>query len=166
MVPHWGHLVAPGGSVRVSKEGSRVPSWKCGGLARSREPSLRRQSHRHPYAIPPFPGAQGLWLIQVGSADPLGYIRSRTVRGGFDVYAHCRDDVGGLPWGHAATPFNSAVAWAVQHDAEIRALIARSAPDPDSWPPPQQPLGGAELKPRLDGKRGQSSLGRNRGGFV
>lgn len=100
---------------------------------------LKRRPHEHPYAIPAFPGAQGLWLIRVGDAAPLGYLRSRAVCGGyvFDVYAHCRDDAGGRPWVHAATSFNSAVAWAVQHDAEIRAVIARSAPEPEAWPPPQ-----------------------------
>jgi hypothetical protein len=103
---------------------------------------LKRRPLEHPYAIPAipaFPGAQGVWLVRVGDADPLGYLRSRTVRGGFvyDVYAHCRDDAGGRPWVHTATSFNSAVAWAVQHDDEIRALIARSAPEPDVWPPPQ-----------------------------
>jgi len=101
--------------------------------------ALKRRPLEHPYAIPAFPGAQGLWLIQAGQADPLGYVKSRTVRGGyvFDVYAHCRDDAGGRPWVHTASSFNSAVAWAVQHDPEIRALIARSSPEPDVWPPPQ-----------------------------
>ena len=101
--------------------------------------ALRRRKLEHPYAIPAFPGSQGLWLIQVRQADPLGYVKSRTVRGGyvFDVYARCRDDAGGRHWVHTATSFNSAVAWAVQHDPEIRALIARSNPEPDVWPPPQ-----------------------------
>jgi hypothetical protein len=100
---------------------------------------LRRRRLEHPYAIPAFPGSQGLWLIRVGEAAPLGYLKSRAVRGGFafDVYAHCRDDAGGRPWVHTASSFNSAVAWAVQHDAEIRALIARSAPEPEVWAPAQ-----------------------------
>jgi len=99
---------------------------------------LKRRRLENPYAIPAFPGSQGLLLIQVGQAAPLGYLKSRAVRGGFvfDVYAHCRDDAGGRPWVHTATSFNSAVAWAVQHDPEIRALIARSSPEPDVWPPP------------------------------
>jgi hypothetical protein len=100
---------------------------------------LRRRPLEHPYAIPPFPGAQGLWLIRVGDADALGYVRIRPVQGGhvFDVYAHCRDDGGGRPWLHTAKSFKSAIAWAMQHDREIFALIARSTPEPDVWPPPQ-----------------------------
>ena len=100
---------------------------------------LKRRRLEHPYAIPAFPGAQGLWLIRVGEADPLGYIRTRAVQGGhvFDVYAHCRDDAGGRPWLFTAPSFNAGVAWAVQNGAEILALIARSAPEPDVWPPPQ-----------------------------
>ena len=39
---------------------------------------------------------------------------------------------------HTATSFNYAVAWAVQHDPEIRALISRSTPEPDVWPPQPQ----------------------------
>jgi len=98
---------------------------------------LRQRPHEHPYAIPPFAGAQGLWLIRQGDSAPLGYLRKRPVLGGyaFDVYAHCRDDAGGRPWLHTAETFNSAVAWAVQHDREIHELIARSTPEPEAWPP-------------------------------
>lgn len=120
-----------------TSEGRRIlPVVGVSGSGEAARSALRRRPHQHPYAIPAFPGAQRLWPIQVGEADPLGYLRSRTVRGGFvfDVYAHCRDDAG-RPWLHTATSFNSAVAWAVQHDPEIRALIARSALEPDVWPP-------------------------------
>jgi hypothetical protein len=109
-----------------------VPLMGVQGSGAAAQIVLKRQPYRHPYAIPAFSGSQGLWLIQIGPADPLGYLRSRAVRGGyvFDVYAHCRDDAGGGPWVHTATSLNSAVAWAVQHDPEIRALIARSTPSP------------------------------------
>jgi hypothetical protein len=98
---------------------------------------LRKRPHEHPYAIPPIPGGQGVWLIRQGDAAPLGYVLKRAVLGGyvFDVYAHCRDDAGGRPWLHTCEGFNAAVAWAVQHDGEIRALIARSTPEPQPWPP-------------------------------
>lgn len=97
---------------------------------------LRRRPYEHPYAIPPFPDGQGLWQIRQVVTDPLGYVRHRPVTGGFafDVYAHCRDAGGQSPWLHTAESFNSAVAWTVQHDREIRALIARSSPEPDVWP--------------------------------
>jgi hypothetical protein len=98
---------------------------------------LAKRPLEHPYAIPPEPGAQGLWLIRQGAAAaPLGYVRQRPVLGGyaFDVYAHCRDEGGRRPWLHTADSFNSAIAWAVQHDSEIRTLIARHAPEPDPWP--------------------------------
>jgi hypothetical protein len=97
---------------------------------------LRRRPPEHPYAIPPMPGGHGLWLIRRGDSPPLGYVRSRRVTGGFafDVYAHCRDDHGRRPWLHTATTLNSAVAWAVQHDRGISALIAKSSPEPEEWP--------------------------------
>lgn len=98
--------------------------------------ALAKRPHEHPYAIPPMPGGQGLWLIRQGAAAPLGFVRMRPVLGGyaFDVYAHCRDDGGRRPWLHTAGSLDSAVAWALQHDREIRALIARCAPEPDVWP--------------------------------
>ena len=85
-----------------------------------------------------FPGAHGLWLVQQQPAPPLGYVttRSSTGRWVFDVYAHCRDDGGRRPWLWLWTfdNHNAAVAWAVQHEAEICALIARSSPEPEAWP--------------------------------
>jgi len=100
------------------------------------EAVLRRRPLEHPYAIPPIPGGQGLWLVRRGEAEPLGYVRMRPVVGGFafDVHAHCRDDGGGRPWLHTAGSLDAAVAWAVQHDTEIQALIARSTPEPEAWP--------------------------------
>ena len=97
---------------------------------------LRRRPYEHPYAVPSIPGGQGLWQIRQVVTDPLGYVRQRPVQGGFvfDVYAHCRDVGGRRPWLHTAESFNSAVAWTIQHDREIRALIARSTPEPDAWP--------------------------------
>lgn len=97
---------------------------------------LRRRPHEHPYAIPPIPGGRGLWLIRQGEADPLGYVLMRPMQAGFvfDIYAHCRDAGGRRPWLHTAPTFNSAVAWTVQHDLEIRALIAWSSPELEEWP--------------------------------
>ncbi len=108
--------------------------------------ALRKPPAEHPCAIPPIPGGQGLWLIRQGEAAPLGYVRQRPVTGGFafDVYAHCRDEGGRRPWLHTASSLNSAVAWTLQHDADVRALIARSTAEPDPWPPtaPPEPSAG------------------------
>jgi hypothetical protein len=103
--------------------------------------ALRKPPAGHPCAIPPIPGGQGLWLIRQGEAPALGYVRQRPVTGGFafDVYAHCRDEGGRRPWLHTAPSLNSAVAWTLQHDADVRALIARSTAEPDPWPPPAPP---------------------------
>ena len=98
--------------------------------------ALRRRPPEHPYAIPPIPGGYGLWLIRQGESPPLGYVRTRRIAGGFafDVYAHCRDAGGRRPWLHTGSTLNSAVAWAVQYDREIRALIAKSTPELEEWP--------------------------------
>lgn len=126
--------------ARPTSEGR--PSLARMGISGSGEAArsvLKRRPLEHPYAIPAFPGSQGVWLLQQPGAPALGYLRTRPVQGGhvFDVYAHCRDDAGGRPRVHTASSFNASVAWAVQHSAEIRALIARSTPEPDVWPPPQ-----------------------------
>jgi len=98
---------------------------------------LRQRPHEHPHAHPPFPGARGLWLVQQAPAPPLGYVttRSHVGRWVFDAYAHCRDDGGRRPWLRTFETLNSAVAWMVQHEHHVRALIARSAPEPEAWPP-------------------------------
>jgi len=81
-----------------------------------------------------FPGALGLWLVQQQPAPPRGYVttRSSTGRWVVDVYAHCRDNCGRRSWLQTFDTLNAAVAWAVQHGAEIRALIERSSPE--AWP--------------------------------
>jgi len=98
---------------------------------------LRQRPHEHPYAHPPFLGAQGLWLVQRVPAPPLGYVTMRSTVGRwvFDAYAHCRDEGGRRPWLRTFDTLSSAVAWMVQHDPEVRALIALSSPEPEAWPP-------------------------------
>jgi len=97
---------------------------------------LAKRREQHPYARPVFPGAHGLWLVQQQPAPPLGYVTTRSSMGRwvFDVYAHCRDDGGRRPWLRTFDTLNAAVAWAVQHEAEIRTLIERSSPEPEAWP--------------------------------
>lgn len=98
---------------------------------------LWRPIPEHPYALPVAPGTQGLWLIRVGEATPLGYVTTRSALGGwvYDVYAHCRDAGGRRPWLRTFDTLNSAVAWMVQHEPDVRALIERSSPEPEAWPP-------------------------------
>lgn len=108
------------------------------GPGKSVDSILRRRPDEHPFAIPVAPGAQGLWPIRV-TPTPIGYVLKRSEGGGFvyDVYAHCRDDKGGRPWLKTFRTFNSAVAWAVQHERDIFELIAKNSPEPELWPPQQ-----------------------------
>lgn len=106
------------------------------GAGKNAAAALSKRPHEHPYAIPPFPAAQGVWLIRQEAAEPLGFVLKRPVLGGyvFDVYAHCRDAGGRRPWLRTCDGFNAAVAWTIQHEPEIRALIAKSTPEPQVWP--------------------------------
>lgn len=90
---------------------------------------LRRPAQSHPFAH----GSWGYWVVQRRPAPPLGWILTRDLRGVwvFDCYARCRDSNGLRPWLRTEATLNSAVAWMLQHDREISALIARSAPEPD-----------------------------------
>lgn len=98
---------------------------------------LRRRPDEHPFAVPPFPGGQGIWLIRV-TPMPIGYVLKRNLDGGFvyDFYAHCRDEAGKRPWLKTFKTFNSAVAWGAQHERDIRELINKSTPETEPWPPP------------------------------
>lgn len=102
--------------------------------------ALLRREFKHPHAIPIAPGNQQFWLVKVGDAAPLGYVRRTQHHGSsspfvFDCYAHCRDANGGRPWLFTSEKFGSAVAWMLQHDHEISRLIQASTPEPESWPP-------------------------------
>ena len=106
------------------------------GAGKNAAAALSKRPHEHPYAIPPFPAAQGVWLIRQGAAEPLGFVLKRPVLGGyvFDVYAHSRDAGGRRPWLRTCDGFNAAVAWTVQPEPEIRAVIDQNAPEPQVWP--------------------------------
>ena len=73
---------------------------------------LRQRPHEHPYAHPPFPGAQGFWLVQRAPAPPLGYVIMRSNVGPwvFDAYEHCRDNGGHRPWLRTLDTLSLAVA--------------------------------------------------------
>ncbi|MBD8540569.1 hypothetical protein [Frigoribacterium sp. CFBP 8751] len=63
--------------------------------------------------MPPIPGTFGVWQVRRDRAAPLGYVLSRAELGG---------------------SLNSAVAWMIQHEAELSALTGRLHPEPDEWP--------------------------------
>ena len=97
---------------------------------------LRRPIPTHPLAVPPAPGQFGVWQVRRVRSAPLGYVLSRPELGGvaYHCYAHGRDDAGGRPWLRREGSLNSAVAWMIQHQAELSALTARLHPEPDEWP--------------------------------
>lgn len=109
------------------------------GEGKNLEAILRRRPDSHPFALSAVPGGQGLWLIRV-TPLPIGYC-VRRAQGGthvYDVYAHCRDENGRRPWLKTFTTFNSAIAWAAQHERNIHELIAKSTPEPEPWPSPPE----------------------------
>ncbi|ROS52912.1 hypothetical protein EDF50_1388 [Frigoribacterium sp. PhB24] len=83
----------------------------------------------HPHAH----GGFGLWTIQVKPGPALGWviIRSNGHEPRYHAYAYCRDAGGRRPWLREFGTLNSAVAWMLQHESEIRELIAGSEPEPD-----------------------------------
>lgn len=91
---------------------------------------LTRPAQSHPFAH----GSFGFWVIRQEPAPQLGWVLARSVGGRwvFDAYAYCRDESGRRPWLRTFATLNSAVAWMLQHEREIRALIARSAPEPEA----------------------------------
>jgi hypothetical protein len=97
---------------------------------------LRRPIPSHPLAVPPIPGTYGTWQVRRHRAVPIGYVNTRSLDGRhvFDAYAHCRDDNGGRPWLRTFDTLNSAVAWMIQHEVEIRAFKDRHDDEPEEWP--------------------------------
>lgn len=95
--------------------------------------ALSKRVPSHPYAHAPTPGAHGFWLIQVKPSPPLGWVTARSAGNGprYHCYAYCRDASGRRPWLREFDSLNSAVAWMLQHEPEIRDLISRSDPEPD-----------------------------------
>lgn len=95
---------------------------------------LRQMSPSHPHAHAPTLGAQGFWVVQVKPGPPLGWVISRSAGNGprYHCYAYCRDQENRRPWLREFATLNSAVAWMLQHEPEIRELIARCAAEPDS----------------------------------
>lgn len=89
---------------------------------------LSRPPQSHPHAH----GSFGFWVVQQKPAPPLGWVLARSEHGVYvmDCYAYCRDEGGKRPWLKTFASLNSAVAWMLQHEREIRDLIDRSSPEP------------------------------------
>lgn len=87
-----------------------------------------RPPQSHPYAH----GSFGFWVVQQKPAPPLGWVLARSDHGVYvmDCYAYCRDEGGKRPWLKTFASLNSAVAWMLQHEPDIRDLIGRSEPEP------------------------------------
>ncbi len=88
--------------------------------------SLERSTGQHPWAHL----QAGYWRIQVEDRPVPGYvIRHRAELGDpftFDVYADARNDQGQRIWIRREPSLDTAVAWMVQHSAELIAFAARS----------------------------------------
>jgi len=81
-----------------------------------------------------MPGAHGFWLIQVKPGPPLGWVigRSNGHEQRYHCYAWCRDQEGRRPWLREFSTLNSAAAWMLQHEPEIRQLMSDCDPEPDA----------------------------------
>jgi hypothetical protein len=93
---------------------------------------LRHITPSHPHAHPPSPSAHGFWVVQVRLGKPLGWVIARSVGNGprYHCYAYCRDQENRRPWLREFATLNSAVAWMLQHEPEIRTLISQCSPEP------------------------------------
>lgn len=86
----------------------------------------------HPLAVPAVKNTFGAWQVRRDQKNPIGYVLHRSLDGRtvYDCYAHCRDGGGKRPWLKTFEAFNSAVAWMIQHEDELRAFNNRH----DVWP--------------------------------
>ncbi len=88
--------------------------------------SLVRDVGAHPWAHL----EAGYWRIQVEDQPVLGYVmRHRAELGDpftFEIYSDARNDQGQRIWIRREHSLNTAVAWMVQHSAELIAFAARS----------------------------------------
>ncbi len=116
--------------------------------------SLVRSTGQHPWAHL----QAGYWRIQVEDRPVLGYvIRHRAELGDpftFDVYADARNDQGRRIWIRREHSLNTAVAWMVQHSAELIAFAARARAQvaggrrrrrPRNMPPPTSTRPGSSV---------------------
>lgn len=91
---------------------------------------LRRPPRSHPHAH----GGGGYWVVQRKPEPPLGWVINVDAGGVWELaaYAYWRDKGGKRPWLKTFASLNSAVAWMLQHERDIRDLIDRNAPEPQT----------------------------------
>jgi len=72
-------------------------------------------------------------VVQVKPSPPLSWVTARSAGNGprYHCYAYCRDKSERRPWLREFDSLNSAVAYMLRHEPEIRDLISRSDPEPD-----------------------------------
>jgi hypothetical protein len=118
----------------LSAAGHTVLSVEVRGSGDAAKRALVKRIPTHPHAHPPRAGANGFWVVQVKPGPPLGWVigRSSGREQRYHCYAWCRDPEGRRPWLREHPTLKSAVAWMLQHEPEIRHLIARCAPEPDA----------------------------------
>ncbi|MGJ1767337.1 hypothetical protein [Clavibacter sp.] len=84
----------------------------------------------HPHAHP----VRGAWLVRVGDGPALGWVlRHRADLAApfsYEVYACGLGSDGLRVWVQRRESLNAAVAWVMQHDAELLAYGRRLRPDP------------------------------------
>jgi len=109
-----------------------VPVVGVNGSGDAARRAWAKPSPTHPHAHPPTPGANGFWVVQVKPGPPLGWVISRSLGNGprYHCYAYCRDRENKRPWLRESQTLNGAVAWMLQHEPEIRDLIAVCFPEP------------------------------------
>ncbi|AWF98940.1 hypothetical protein [Clavibacter michiganensis] len=116
---------AGAGSGSDDPEGIRMWSKQSGDATGAISPVPE-----HPHAYP----VRGAWLVRVGDGPALGWVlRHRDDLAApftFEVYACGLGSDGLRVWVQRRESLNAAVAWVMQHDAELLAFGRRLRPDP------------------------------------
>ena len=115
------------GTVHASGEPEGIRMWsKQSGDATGAISPVPEHPHAHP--------VRGAWLVRVGDGPALGWVlRQRSDLAApfsFEVYACGLGSDGLRVWVQRRESLNAAVAWVMQHDAELLAFARRLRPDP------------------------------------
>lgn len=123
-------------AVAVSGVARTVSAMGVQGPGESVNQFIGRPIPSHPFAVPAVKDTFGAWQVRRDRRNPIGYVLHRSLDGRtvYDAYAHCRDEGGKRPWLRTFASLNSAVAWMIQHEADLRAFNNRHNVEPDTWP--------------------------------